>query len=368
MPGQFSELSHHLHHYPHYLLTSYSLQCVTKSRGYKNNWLAQHMQLIICTINMYTPTAYNKNIWICKIKNHILTTNEKRHEPVRSSTIIFFFFHFWRTCNTRRTWRSFKEHQVVQCWRGARGKWAWGSRLSSWCRGWSSGTLPGDPHQSPCVHRERCLTHIPAWQQGGGSFLPLLILLHHTTPANLQQHDRGASKVREPPADSLADMWQMGDACVYFYFSLWIYVSKNNFCVAMIFRLPFIIPNVQKNKPISKYKFYFRIKLMLIIWPMLYSYLQHTALQTPQLAAMSLDLQFIPIYPSSPLPDHWFTSPLLNYTNTLKNKTNSMKRQKHLRERALFLMWKCIPQHDAVSTLTTEVISKKHVVCISCII
>lgn len=109
--------------------------------------------------------------------------------------------------------------------------------VSSWCWGWSSGTLPGDPHQSPCVHREPCLTHIPALQQGRDSFLPLLIPLHHTTPANLQQHDRGASKVREPHADSLADMWQMG--CTIFLW--WCNVYMKLFVVVVIIIFCYIL-------------------------------------------------------------------------------------------------------------------------------
>lgn len=101
---------------------------------------------------------------------------------------------------TRVTWRSFKERQAVWCWRGAGGVCAGSLAVNVWRWVWCSGALPGAPHQSLPIRREPLLTHIAALQQGGPFFL-LLIPLHHTTPAYLQHHSRGVSKVREPHAD-----------------------------------------------------------------------------------------------------------------------------------------------------------------------
>lgn len=62
-----------------------------------------------------------KKSWVGKIKHNHL----------------FIIFSSLFLCKARRTWRSFKEHQAVQRWRGARGKWAWGSRL--WAHGAGAG-------------------------------------------------------------------------------------------------------------------------------------------------------------------------------------------------------------------------------------
>ncbi len=98
---------------------------------------------------------------------------------------------FVRPRKTRVTWRSFKERQAVWCWRGAGEERTGSLAVNVWRWGWCSGALPGAPHQSPPVRREPLLTHIAALQQGAPFFL-LLIPLHHTTPAYLQHHSRGA--------------------------------------------------------------------------------------------------------------------------------------------------------------------------------
>lgn len=126
----------------------------------------------------------------------------QRNQPTEGTTSVSLGrpCRFVRPRKTRVTWRSFKERQAVWCWRGAGGERAGSLAVKVWRWGWCSCAFPGAPHQSPPVRREPLLTHIAALQQGGPFFL-LLIPLHHTTPAYLQHHSKGASKVREPHAD-----------------------------------------------------------------------------------------------------------------------------------------------------------------------
>lgn len=142
------------------------------------------------------------------------------HGPKRSSTIVLYakwLAHLLRVfiCKIQRKWRSFKEHQAVQNWRGARGRLAWGSRLRAHGAGVGAQALSLVILINLPVSTERLPDPYTRLAGGMGLLSSIIDIAASHDPCQPPTTRQRSSKVRETHADILADMWQMTDTIFF---------------------------------------------------------------------------------------------------------------------------------------------------------